>query len=115
MFEIMILLFPSCVSMFLHNHIYKKEHNTKEFILLFCTYASLVNLCTLAVLYLYASTQFYLNENFYRLAFAVRYLGLSLIFAVLVPVVLGFINKNFTVKLDFKKVNRSEKNRKKRS
>lgn len=113
MLEIFLFLFPTCISMLIYNYFHKNEENIKKLILVYCSYCTFINLLVLGVINSYADASFYLSDNIYRLGFIFKYLVCAVIFSIILPIVVEFINKNISFDIKFRKINNEKKNPKK--
>lgn len=103
MIEILLFVAPIFIAVGMHNSVLKQDRKLIDTIMIFGKYLCIINLCSLLVLKFYAQEDFYLDTSIYRVNFIIKYMIINCVFASIIPVVVAFISKNFSFKLELKK------------
>lgn len=96
------LLIPSLISISIINR--RNKLTTKELLLKYPFYLVLINLIALTAIYFVnGRVSIDLEYSFKMLGFCVKYLGLSIVIAHVIPYVVEFIRMNISINIDFRK------------
>ena len=115
MVALLLFLFPAGISLKIKDDYFSEDIKNKDYIFLYLKYTSLINTLMFIVLFLYSrGVAFIMAASFDDLGFVFKYLVLSLVMAVIVPVIDEYIRKCVDLKINFKsidEVNDDKKNR----
>lgn len=107
MLEFICLFFPAFISILIE---YNKKIEVKKLVLLYFLYNSFINLISIVITIIYKKgVVSNISENFDVFNFCLRYLGISIIIAFVLPYLFEFIVKNFNCKIEIKKGKNIEK------
>jgi len=105
--EFICLFFPAFISILVES---KKGLEVKKLALLYFLYNSIINFISILITIIYKKgIVSNVSENFDVFIFCLRYLGISIVIAFVLPYLFEFITKNISCKIEIKKEKNIEK------
>ena len=105
MVALLLFLFPAGISLKIKDDYFKEELKNKDYIFLYMKYTSLINTLMFIVLFLYSrGVDVSMAASFDDLGFVFKYLVLSAVVAVIVPIIDEYVRKCVDLKINFKTV-----------
>lgn len=104
MVRFIVLLFPSFISLGLFNSLYKRNISILKTISLYCSFATLNLLLMSFILYIRKQSLIIIDENMNNIGFLFKYLILTTLFSIILPVIFYTYIK-FQIKISIKKEN----------
>lgn len=103
MVALLLFLFPAGISLKVKDDYFNEELKNKDYIFLYMKYTSLINALMFVILFLYSrGVDVSMAASFDDLGFVFKYLVLSVIVAMIVPVIDEYLNKCIDLKINFK-------------
>ena len=114
MIGLLLFLFPAGLAVKIKDDFFDEDMKAKDYILTFMKYAVIINLIMFVILYLYnANKPFILSVSLDDIGFILKYMIITFVLAIIVPVVDEFLRKFISFKINIRKV--SGKDEKKNS
>lgn len=105
MVALLLFLFPAGISLKIKDDYFKEDLKNKDYVFLYMKYTSLISTLMFIVLFLYSrGVDVSMAASFDDLGFVFKYLLLSTIVAVIVPVADEYIRKCINLKINIKNV-----------
>ena len=114
MIGLLLFLFPAGFSLKIKDDLFRDDMKVKDYVLNFMKYAFIINLIMFIILYLYnANKPFILSVSLEEIGFILKYMIISFVLAIIVPVVDEYLVKFISFKINIRKV--SDEDEKKNS
>ena len=108
--DILLFMFPAGLSLKIREEFFAEEKQIKNIILVYMKYNLIVNLLMFTILYFYSSGEsINILYSLESISFIFKYLLLSFIIAIVVPIVDEYIKKYIQVNFKFKVIEKIEK------
>ena len=103
MVALLLFLFPAGISLKIKDDYFKEELKNKDYVFLYMKYTSLINTLMFIILFLYSrGVDVSMAASFDDLGFVFKYLVLSVVVAIIVPVIDEYIRRCIDLKISFK-------------
>lgn len=113
MINIILFFFPAAISLIVKEKYFKEKLNNKEYALLYIKYNVLINLISFGILTLYSFGNFVsISYSLDTLSFVFKYLVMTFILSLVVPVLDEYFKKNIDIKLEIRKIEVKNEKRK---
>ena len=112
MIGLLLFLFPAGFAVKVKDDFFEEEMKNKDYVLTYMKYTVIINFIMFVILYLYnANKEFILSVSLENLGFIFKYMVISFVLSIIVPVVDEFLRKFISFKINIRKV--SDKDEKK--
>ncbi|MBQ8535247.1 MAG: hypothetical protein IJ463_06140 [Bacilli bacterium] len=110
--SVLLFLFPAGLSLKIKEDYFGEEKRLKDLLLTYIKYVLFINLFVFAVIYFYYKGELLsLSDSLESISFVFKYMLLSIIVSIIVPIGDEYLKKNVHIKLNLK--TREKKNEKK--
>jgi hypothetical protein len=110
--SLLLFLFPAGFALKIKDDLFEDDMKVKDYVLTFMKYTFIINLIMFVILYLYnANKEFILSVSLEDIGFILKYMIISFVLAIIVPVVDEYLRKFISFKINIRKV--SDKDEKK--
>ena len=105
MINILLFLLPAGLSLKIKDDFFKEDMDAKDYILTLIKYTLIINFLMFTLLFLYSKgADVSLSISLDNISFIFKYMALSTILAILVPISDEFLKKNISLKINLKKI-----------
>lgn len=103
--NIILLLFPGCFSVYIDNLINDVDLLKNKYLMFikYIAYTFFILLCSFLVIYLLVGSEANWFYSVDSISFVVKYLLLSFVVSIILPIIYKYLKNNFEIKLEFKK------------
>ena len=103
MIGFILLFFPAIFSVAIDKKITNYEVNKFNIITKYTLYTTIILLLSSILIFLVTGSESYWYTNFDSVTFTMKYLIMSFVLSMIIPIILNFITKNFDVKIKIDK------------
>lgn len=105
MISLLLFLIPAGFALKIKDDFFNEDMTAKDYVLTFMKYAFIINLIMFVVLYLYnANKEFILSVSLENIGFILKYMLISFVLAIIVPVVDTYLGRFVSFKINIRKV-----------